>query len=332
MSEAQTAAKQKPRYGYLDISKGFAIISVVLLHLFNTNELLTVASPWHIWQAMPIFLFVAGITGSLVWKKYKGDIAKYYQDLPAKIWPLYLPYAIVVVIYYLFSAEPLTLKLFGSTMLMGYLGPGGYFVPLIVQHLFFFPLILLIREKSPSDIFFLSLLLVMSAVFEFYFAFEDADATKFAYRVYYFRYLFVCGLGAVLVDNNPLAGKKWAIYLLVAVSAVYMYGVCYQNWNFGIIRQDGWLFQHYPAYFYTAFLVMAIRKYEAKIPWQNVLVTLGKSSYDIFIMQMLFFITIYNHSTTNIAVKGLSFFVCIFAGLALTKAKQIFSSYRKAKA
>ena len=141
----QAAGAGKARLEYLDIAKGFAAASVVLLHLFNASVLFNTLAPWHIWQAMPIFLMIAGVTGAMSCRKAPGiitnadcgmlkqDLKKYFISLPGKVLPLYIPYAVVVLIYYMWTRETLGLELFGNTMIMGYLGPGGYFVPLIVQ-------------------------------------------------------------------------------------------------------------------------------------------------------------------------------------------------------
>ena len=350
-----TTAKAKPRLEYLDIAKGFAAASVVLLHIIQPSTLFTVLAPWHIWQAMPIFLFIAGITGSmscrkytgitgnLGWQKNKADLASYYRTVPEKALALYLPYAVVVVIYYMWTRESLGIELFFNTMLMGYLGPGGYFVPLIVQHLIFFPLILSLRGKVGSDGKFLAVALGISIFAELLFAFCNVQDSQYMYRIFYFRYLFVCCLGAVLADGNPFS--KTVFRLLAVVSVLYMAAVCYlgdptatppKYWNLSFLRADSWYFQHYPAYFYTAFLVLAMRDYERLIPKVNWLITMGKSSYDIFIFQMVFLITIgislkqaYGWSDFPILVKILIFFICIWGGITLTRAKKMWSELRK---
>lgn len=357
-SEAVQAAAPKagrPRLDYLDIAKGFAAASVVLLHLIHPHTLFTILAPWHIWQAMPIFLFIAGITGAMSCRKYQGitgnlgwarnkqDLAAYYRSLPEKALALYIPYAVVVVLYHMWSREPLGIELFFNTMLMGYLGPGGYFVPLIVQHLIVFPLVLSLRGKLGSDGKFLAVALGISIAAELPFAFCDVTASQYVYRIFYFRYLFACCLGAVLADGNPFS--KTAFRLLALMSAVYMAGACYlgdptgtppQYWNLPFLRADSWYFQHYPAYFFTAFLVLAMRDYERFIPMKSWIMAMGKSSYDIFIFQMLFFITVvlslkqaYGWSDLPVALKLVGFFVCIFGGLALTRAKQAWRELRK---
>lgn len=346
----------KSRLEYLDTAKGFAAASVVLLHLFGTSTLFTTLAPWHIWQAMPIFLMVAGITGVLSCRKCSGiiqdlgrerliqDLKSYYISLPGKVLPLYIPYAVVVLAFYMWTREPLGLELFGNTMIMGYLGPGGYFVPLIVQHLIFFPLVLALRPRMGSDLKFLGAALVISALCELPFAFVDLEAGRYIYRIFYFRYLFACCLGAVLADGNPFQPKTFR--LLVGISVVYMAMVSLFSspgatppsyWNLFFIRADDWYFQHYPAYFYTAFLVFTVfRDNEHRLPWRDKLIKLGKSSYDIFIFQMVFFITVglslkqaFGWADYPFLMKVMIFFVCLWGGLLLTRAKKWWHDAKK---
>ena len=352
---AASPSAVRPRMDYLDIAKGFAAISVVLLHLFSDGTLFRVLAPWHIWQAMPIFLMVAGVTGALSCRKFAGitgnqgwarnraDLAAYYRTLPGKALPLYVPYAVVTLLYHLWSWEPLGIGLFLRTMIMGYLGPGGYFVPLIVQHLIFFPLVLSLRGKLGSDLRFLGAALGISVVAELCFAFADVESTRFLYRIFYFRYLFACCLGAVLADSNPFS--KGVFRLLALLSAVYIGATCYlgnagatppEFWNFFFIRADDWYFQHYPGFFFTAWLVFGLRDVEGRIPCVEWIKKLGRSSYDIFIFQMLFFITIviwlkttFGWADLPFILKIPGFFFCLGGGLAVTRARSMWKDARK---
>ncbi len=344
--EAAPSLSSRPRLDYLDIAKGFAAMGVVLLHLFNHSVLTKVGAPWHIWQAMPIFLLVAGITGAMSWKKYKGNIGAYYRDLPPKILALYLPYVVVVLLYHLYAGEPVTLGGFFDTLLMGYLGPGGYFVPLIVQHLIFFPLLLSVREFMKSDLSFLALALFINIILERPFALVDMDATRALYRIYYFRYLFACCLGAVLATGNPF--NRNIFLALAALSAVYIGAAIYLSnpqatppsfWNLSLLRADDWYFQHYPSYFFTAWLVFAMRDHEMRIPKVEWIKKIGKSSYDIFIFQMLFFITLvisikkyYGWSDLPFWTTIPSFAFCIAGGLLLTHLKALWQAHKKKSA
>ena len=323
MSQTST----KTRLSYLDTTKGFAILSVVLLHFASSDTLFTILAPWHIWHAMPFFLFVAGVTGSMVWKKYQDNYSAYYRDLPKRALTLYAPYAVGTVLYHMVMGQTLTIDTFFNTMVMGYLGPGGYFITLIVTHLAVFPLVLTIRKKLGSDLRFLGAALVLSIFFEALFAFCDVEATQYIYRIFYFRYLFVACLGAVLADGNPFSPRLFA--MLAAASALYILMACYMNLQIPGIRSDAWSFQHYPGYFFTAALVLLIRRFEDRIPFLPLWIKLGKNSYDIFIFQLFFFVTIYPWFAQSLFHECLGVVFCLCGGLCLGRVQKIWADIKK---
>ena len=49
----------EPRKHELDFIKGFAILSVILLHTLNRSMLYETYSYFHIWQAVLLFVFVS---------------------------------------------------------------------------------------------------------------------------------------------------------------------------------------------------------------------------------------------------------------------------------
>ncbi|WP_367121908.1 acyltransferase family protein [Methanohalophilus sp. DAL1] len=57
----------------IDILKGFAIISVILLHTWPRELLLITGAPFHIWQAVPIFIIIAGYVGALSYKRHQNS-------------------------------------------------------------------------------------------------------------------------------------------------------------------------------------------------------------------------------------------------------------------
>ena len=53
----------------IDLLKGLAIISVILLHTWPEKVLLITGAPFHIWQAVPVFILIAGYVGTLSYKR-----------------------------------------------------------------------------------------------------------------------------------------------------------------------------------------------------------------------------------------------------------------------
>lgn len=53
------------RVTQIDMLKGISVISVIILYTLPSKALLSSLSPYHIWQAVPIFIILSGYTVSL---------------------------------------------------------------------------------------------------------------------------------------------------------------------------------------------------------------------------------------------------------------------------
>src|SRR5690625_3517434 len=115
------------------------------------------------------------------------------------------------------------------------------------------------------------------------------DVPGSVYRVIIVRYVFVLVLGVWLSLNPGKINYKWLIPLAI-MSAVYIAGVYYQEWEFFIERY--WQSQHAPSYFWTLLLVIiGLQAYQFKAanPLSRLLVKMGQASYHIFLVQMFYF-------------------------------------------
>ena len=78
------------------------------------------------------------------------------------------------------------------------------------------------------------------------------------------------------------------------------------------------------------------RDNEHRLPCRDRLIKLGKSSYDIFIFQMVFFITVglslkqaFGWTDYPFLVKVVIFFACLGGGLLLTRTKKWWHDAKK---
>src|SRR5699024_401295 len=129
-------------------------------------------------------------------------------------------------------------------------------------------------------------------------------------------YIFALVLGVWLALNPKKINYRWLIPLAI-VSAVYIVGVYYQEWNFFIERY--WQSQHAPSYFWTLLLVIIGLKayqFKAENPVSRLLVKMGQASYHIFLVQMFYFWLI-SDSVSNLPLiiyLLLSLIICIVFG------------------
>lgn len=115
---------------YIDLIKGLASISVVLLHTIPESYLIKSFAVYHIWQAVPVFLFISYYLRFRDLEKKNGFFKGYYSKyriikLFKKIWVPLLILAGVEAIYFFVIGN--NSRAVGSLFCYDN-GPGSYYV------------------------------------------------------------------------------------------------------------------------------------------------------------------------------------------------------------
>lgn len=281
----------KKRNYNIDIIKGIAIIAVILIHSLADELLLAILSPLYIWQAVPIFLLLAGYNTAASFQR-RGyislnefyNIPFLYSKVERLVYPFLLIWIIQVILHFLIL-DGLSFKTLIISLFTGGWGPGSYFILVIIQATLILPLIYLVVKKNLTAG--TIILFIISILLDVFFMIIDVPGS--VYRVLIVRYVFVLVLGVWLYLNPQKLNYKWLIPLAI-MSAVYIVGVYYQEWLFYIERY--WQSQHAPSYFWTLLLVIiGLKAYQFKAgnPLTRLLVKMGKASYHIFLVQMFYF-------------------------------------------
>ncbi|SOC38213.1 acyltransferase family protein [Salinicoccus kekensis] len=281
----------KKRNYNIDIIKGLAIIAVILIHSLPDEMLLAILSPFYIWQAVPVFILLAGYNTAQSFQR-RGyvslnqfyNISFLYKKFERLVYPFLFIWAIQVIIHFLMM-DGLNLKTLVISLFTGGWGPGSYFIPVIIQATLILPLIYMVIKRNLTAgvivLFFISILVDVFCMM--------IDVSGSVYRIIIVRYIFALVLGVCLSLNTKNINYKWLIPLAM-LSAVYIAGVYYQEWEFFIERY--WQSQHAPSYFWTLLLVIiGLRAYQFKAanPLSRLLVKMGQASYHIFLVQMFYF-------------------------------------------
>lgn len=117
---------------YIDELKGFAALSVVLLHTLPREALYTTGAYFHIWQAVPVFVFISFFL--LLRKLDKCEsIRKYYCGYKNVIFKVIVPFIVVQsmligILLVQNNGEEIV-----RLLKVGGLGPGAYYPYLYVQ-------------------------------------------------------------------------------------------------------------------------------------------------------------------------------------------------------
>ena len=132
------------RVTQIDILKGLAALAVVVTHSYTAPELIGGWAVFHVWQAVPVFLVILGVTSSISFQRTTATDPRKLLDssyLIRRGVRILAPFAFVWVLSAIVGQARGSLKIgFSSALLrLPYDGPGNYFVPLVVAFLLIAP-------------------------------------------------------------------------------------------------------------------------------------------------------------------------------------------------
>lgn len=276
----------------IDLLKGLAIISVILLHTWPEKVLLITGAPFHIWQAVPVFILIAGFVGTLSYMRqdttgfrqcYRKSLL--FRRFKRILAPFTLLFIVQIVLLCFTGIKEITLQNIVFSYITGGYGPGSYFIPIILQHILILPILYFWAIRNPK--YFLITTFLVSLVSEYLMI--TALVPEWAYRLLYVRYLFAGALGVWLAVSKQTIDKRLVIGGLI--SLIYIVAVNYLNIQFWFLY-PAWGSQHAPSYFWPLLIVMIGLMHlpsASKNVVSAVLEQLGQASWHIFLVQMAFF-------------------------------------------
>ena len=134
----------------VDYIKGLAAISVIFLHTLPLSVLKGSFAVFHIWQAVPIFLFISFYLGFRNLEKKEDVFKGYYtkerlKKIFLKIWlPLLILAALEAVFFLVLGNKGRAV----SSLLCYNNGPGSYYVWCYMQIWLLMPVVFLLLKRS----------------------------------------------------------------------------------------------------------------------------------------------------------------------------------------
>jgi len=134
----------------IDFIKGLAALSVILLHTFPRVVLRGTFAVFHIWQAVPLFLFITFYLGFRNLEKNPDVFRSYYskdrfKKIFLKIWLPLLLLAVIESVFFLVIGNKE--RAIGSILCYDN-GPGSYYVWCYMQIWLLMPAIYLLLERQ----------------------------------------------------------------------------------------------------------------------------------------------------------------------------------------
>lgn len=273
----------------LDFIKGIAAISVVLLHALPKDVLLGSFAYVHIWQAVPLFVFVSFY---LFFRKLDAgnNLKEYYswKNIRKVIRKVVVPFVVVQLIFVIINF--LSDGFAGIKWMIGRGGDGrGSYYPYVYCQIWIVaPLLYLLlnRMRNWHGVLRVGVIILLSII---------CNVLVFSYAVpvrlescLVVRYLFMSVVAWEWLQHKD---SIWWRYILPIVSIVYWIVGLNYDLSPWIPTQGGWGGQQFPSFFYTfffVFILFILTPRCGKIIRQG-FVWAGTYSYYIFLMQMVFF-------------------------------------------
>ncbi|MBE6027358.1 MAG: acyltransferase [Clostridiales bacterium] len=321
----------------LDFLKGFAICMVVFTHFeWRDAERALPLFPYLVDMAVPIFMVISGYTYAMSMERHGITTlqdALSWDNIKTKLIRYTAPFLIIAAWelidknIHVNAEQPLE---YLAWIIRGTDGKGSYYYPLLIQLIFVFPLIKAVfdrwKEKGLIVCF-----LINGAYEVIRWAYGMNDD---CYRLLIFRYIFIIGAG-IFAYRRYRIGAVPGI-LITAAGAAYIAAVKYLGFEPAIIKM--WPGTSYIAVMYLVPAVIWILQ-DLNIRFAPVEL-IGKASYHIFLIQMLYYRGYYKILDGILGRKQLlaaSMVVCIIIGLIFYKAdkelitKTILSGLNKAE-
>jgi len=308
------------RSANINLLKAFAIVAVILLHSLSTRLLLLMGAPYHIWQAVPIFMILASYNGTKSYMRRGINTVRQgyeFNLLSQRFNRLLVPFILVwvaqVIITIIVLGKGLTTYDILKSFFGGGWGPGSYFIPVIIQHTLLLPLLYMLALSGLSRM--LVILFVCDMAFEL--LSYALGLPSQLYRLLYFRYVFASALGIWLAMSKGV-NKLWMMTGIL-ISLTYISLVNY--FNFKLPIDPSWGSQNAPSFIWPFSIVILGLKVLPKSATriiEVISVKVGEASYHIFLTQMVYFWALGGLiSSIPFYVKILlNIFVCISCGLA----------------
>ncbi len=303
----------------IDLLKGLAIISIILLH--------TVALPayllptLYLGQAIPIFMVIMGINFGL--SQEKSNMQTYLMYLQKRFTRFGIPFLCIYILLLLYRIWELKIgrvnTLIGKSI-FPFTAPGDYFILLLFSYIISAPLLYhlysLKRRLTLIASFFIAFL------FELFAAKSSLlDAHPILYSGSLLIFLPAIFLGFwISQDFNIFSKRNLFILYLLPLSLIYLIINNSLSFRFPFFL-DQWQTQIFITIFYTVILILLGIRYlpsHSNNKLTSFLKSVGIASYHIFLIQLLYFTL---RSKLNIQIENMflevliSLSVCIGLGL-----------------
>ncbi len=278
-------ANTDKRNTIVDVIKGVLIVFVLFTHYaWMERQRNYFFFPYIIDMAVPVFLLLSGYLGALSFKRRKVEtLSEAYtcKNIGHKVIRYTIPFLIVVIWQIVDPNVIIDQKGFFNKLrwvLNGTIGQGSYFYPVLIQLVFVFPVLyFLIKRKGRRG---LLVCLIINAIFEI--LKWSYLMNLECYRLLVFRYVFVIAAGIYASEYDMSVLQS---IVMTVIGGVFIGLTRYEIYTPRIITF--WTGTSFIAVMWIVpITIWIIRKIRFRFP---PLEGFGKASYNIFLVQMVYY-------------------------------------------
>lgn len=308
------------RYHSIDFVKGLCIIFVIISHYaWDYTERLKLLFPFWIDMAVPIFMVITGYVYTKSFQKHKIitlEQAYTVDSLLGRIIRYSVPFIIVFCLEEIvFNATGIVHHGFVEIIrdfLVGGLGSGTYYFPLMIQLIFYFPIIYVIIRKYDFN----GLILCGFINFMYELLKRAYNMNLDCYRLLIFRYTLVIAYGCYYAMRDHKRNKKLSI-ICFCVGVCYIIITKYAN-----VYPPLTIYWTGTSMWACLYIIPFIGPAIINGISNRFIELLGKASFDIFLAQMVYYVEaiinpIYNSVQYRALELLINLAICITGGLIL---------------
>lgn len=284
------ANEKQMRIRNLDLYKGIAIILVIFTHYsWSEEDRLRLFFPFWVDMAVPVFMIITGYVVSMSIIRRGGSLFSFYK--PTVIISKWLRFIIPYIPAWILTVFARVLGIGGYFSLNGVLidfflgdGPGSYYFLVMLQIVLFMPIIVWIIRVKPEGG--LLLCFLINTLFEVLKSWINMDPAL--YRLCSLRYIFLLSYGCYLYFYKRSRRKMMLSFGIGILGIGYIYIFNYT----GIepIITSLWTTTSIFAVLILVPIMMLLIDINV---WKCILLEeLGKASYNIFLVQMVYYLII----------------------------------------
>lgn len=279
----------KERIHFIDYLKAFSIMLVIITH-YDWPDKHGYIFTMLINMAVPVFLIVSGYNYAMSYqRKTDGSLKEMYNPklLLQKVERFMSPFIVIVFVEWVLLMVTGEEFSYYKLLLLGGIGPGSYYVPLMIQLIGLFPLIYIIVDNHP--VIGLISAGIVNMLYEMWVVWSGIE--KVAYRLSIGRYILLIALGCYLYVYHKRKLKWWQLALMFAFGMYCQIDILHN-------RRDVGLFYYWrPTAVFIAFYIFPIIVILFRIFYHShikgfvgdLLTLISKGSYHIFLVQMVYY-------------------------------------------